>query len=332
MSKKRKKKNRKAPWFLKPVQWAFELWLWFFMQWIVLFGPGWAYFWARRIASVLWLWPRVRHVCMRNLELCFPEWTDAKRRQVAKASVRHFCYGLADALLVPRYFKGDRWKKYFEKEPDDPRLWNAMASGKPVFLATAHIGAFEITSFVAAIRGVGIMAIMRQIRPPVLNRAVRRLREAMSVELLDKAEAGSGVLRMIKRGQPLGFLIDQNGGDFAMQMPFMGIPARWQADLARIAVRAEVTMFHAPCLRVNERFLFRYTRADMFTYTRDDTPEKVMDDYRESVEAWVREYPEQYFWLHKRFKGRPRGAIDRYRDLGRTITDEERTEMIESGE
>jgi len=82
------------------------------------------------------------------------------------------------------------------------------------------------------------------------------------------------------------------------------------------------------CVRDGDRFAFKYLEPEFHDYGPDSDEEQIIRDYRDWVERIVRQYPEQYMWVHRRFKGRKKGWPDRYTNLGRPLTAEARAAML----
>ncbi|MCC6575167.1 MAG: hypothetical protein IT462_15430 [Planctomycetes bacterium] len=331
---KKQKKRRLGAKFLSwaPTRIGTELFMRWMAFWFLIFGHRWTYFWARRVAWFGWYFGgRIKGVTLRNLELCFPEKSEAERTRIGKASVRHFCYYFADILLLPKHFKGERWKRYFTTLPAEHPCFQVARGDKPGFYVGVHFGNWEVMScglFQAC--GVRTFVIMKPLNPPLLNRWIIRLRTALGSEVvMNEGGGGRGFARAIKENRKLGVLVDQNGGDHAPVETFLGVPCTWQADFARLAVRAG-TVIHTAAYRDGERFKFVLADSPVIKYTRDSDPMQVVRDYRDYIEKTVRERPEQYFWMHRRFKGRKPGWPDRYANLGRRLTPEERQAILSS--
>ncbi|MCC6575168.1 MAG: hypothetical protein IT462_15435 [Planctomycetes bacterium] len=328
----KKKRRRTGAWVFHfwPTRLIVELYLRVFAFSLTLFGHRWAYWWARRLAALAWLvLPKLRNIALRNLELCFPQKSEAERLAIAKGSFRHFCYTLCDVLLVPKYFRGENWRRYYELVPDDDPYFEVFRRDAPVFYLSAHFGNWEVASFsVNRLKLQRLLVIMRPMVPPYVNRKFVRLREHLGNEVVEKeGAAGRGFARAIRDKRKLAVLVDQNGGDFAPVETFFGVPCTWQADFAKLAVRAG-TIVNSVSYRDGDRFKFAMEDSIVRYYTRDDDPMQIVRDYRDYLERVIAAHPEQYFWMHKRFKARKTGWPDRYANLHRRLTADERAAML----
>jgi Kdo2-lipid IVA lauroyltransferase/acyltransferase len=332
MTQRRRKKRREKPdpyrhaWRRVPVELALRVMVFC----TTCFGHRWAYWWARRIAWIGWtLMPRLRGVALRNVDLCLPDMPERERNRVARASYRHFCYQLMDYFLIPRYFKPDTWQKYFEGSGDDHPFYAWYAADEPGFNLTAHLGNFEVSTF-----NIGrtnpepkLMLIARDVRPPLLDRLINRAREAMGNEVYKSRGGAKAYLRAKKERRKCGIVVDQNGGNFAPDETFFGVRCTWQEEWAKLALRAGGNVCVHFCVRDGERFKFKYLEPRFFDYPPDTEPNQLIRDYRDAIEAVVREHPEQYFWVHRRFKARKKGWPDRYEDLGKRLDAEQREQL-----
>lgn len=329
---KRPKKKRFGSRLLAwgPVRVFMELWLRMAAFCATLFGPGWAYFWARVVAWFAWMFlRRLRLTSLRNVDLCFPEKPLEERTRIARTSLRHFCYLFADYMLAPRCFTRDRGVEFIDGcTKDDPYIqW--VGEGKAAFILAAHFGSWEVGTFNVNRFGYApLMVIAKPIQPPALGKLMTRARIIYGNEVHENKGGARAYARALRENRSVGVLVDQNGGDFAPVETFFGIPCTWQADFARLAVRGGGRIGHAAMVRDGEKFFFRYLPTRLLTYEPNTAPMKIVADYRDSLEGFVRQYPEQYLWAHRRFKARKPGWPDAYADLHKRWGVAERDALI----
>lgn len=296
-----------------------ELYLRLLAFWVTLFGPAWAYFWARWAALLGWLFlRRLRSVALRNVDLCLPELSEGDRTRIAKASFRHFCYVFIDYLLAPRYITPRRWQEYYTRISAEGHPYVRWSfEDKPAFNLSAHFGNWEIGSWVVGrFARSPLLVIAKPINPALLNRWIVRARVALGNEVVQAEGGARAWMRAIKEKRRLAVLVDQNGGDFAPVETFFGVPCTWQADFTRICLRGGGRVAHSMARRAGERFEFEFLEPQLLQYEPDADPMQIMRDYRDYLEAAIRANPEQYFWVHRRFKARKDGWADAYADLG----------------
>lgn len=314
-----------------PTRIAIELYMRCTAFWLTVFGWRWAYFWARWVARIGWLFmAKLRKYAIRNMDLCFPELSEGERVRIARESFKHNVYSFVDMLLVPRYFKPGQKSPYFEGTADDHPFFAWYKADEPGFNMTLHMGNFDICCF-----NIGqdddhkpLMLIVKEVRPPLLDRWINKARAALGSEVVHADEGGKVYLRAIQQKRKCGTIVDQNGGDFAPVKTFFGVPCTWQADWTRLVIKRKVRLCYHACVRVGDRFQFKYLEPEFHDYEPDTDPMDIIRDYRDWVERTVRQHPEQYMWVHRRFKARKKGWPDRYKNLDQRLTAETRAEML----
>lgn len=279
-------------------------------------GPRWAYWWARRAATLTWyIMPRLRRTALRNLDLCLPEKPDAERMRIARASFRHFYYTFCDYMLAPRCFSNGRGEKYVKGSPADSEYIRWVGEGKAAFILAAHFGNWEVGTWNVNRFGFArLMVLAKPVKPPALNRHILRAREIFGNEVHEHTGGARAFARALKENRTVGILVDQNGGDWAPVETFFGVPCTWQADFARLALRGGGRIALAAMRRTGDRFGFEYLPSKILSYGREADPLQIVRDYRDYLEAVIRENPEQYFWMHRRLKARKQGWGDAYAD------------------
>lgn len=315
-----------------PTRLVIELVMRWHAFWLTVFGHRWAYFWARVIARFGWaLMRKLRGYALRNVDLCFPDLDEAERTRIARESFKHNVYSFVDYLLVPRYFKAGEKNPYFEGTADDHPFFDWYKADEPGFNKTLHLGNFDICCF-----NIGrdadhkpLMLIVKEVKPPVLDKWLTRAREAMGSEVVHADEGARIYMRAIKQNRKCGTIVDQNGGDFAPVETFFGVPCTWQADWIRLVLRGGVRLCYHACVRVGDEFKFKYLEPEFFDYEKGTDQAEIVRDYRDWVERVVKQYPEQYMWVHRRFKARKKGWPDRYKNLGDRLTADERARLME---
>ena len=258
---------------------------------------------------------RLRRVAMRNLELAFPEKTVEERREIVRGVFTSLGRQLGEACLFPRYTK----ENVSEVVAYDgfENFSNAYARGKGVLFLTAHLGAWELSAFAHSLYGHPLRVVMRSLDNPYLDRMVRQQRTMHGNLAVDKDEFVRGLLAAMKAGETVGILMDTNmtppQGVF---VDFFGIPACTAGGLARIALRTDAAV--VPGFTVWDESLKKYrlrfepavellrtgdTDADIKANTQKFT--SIIEDY-------VRKYPDQWLWVHRRWKSRPEGQSPLY--------------------
>ena len=258
---------------------------------------------------------RLRQVGMRNLALAFPEKSAAQRARILRGEFTSLGRQLAEVCQIPKYTPEnvDQVVVYEGFENYE----RARARGKGVLFLTAHFGGWELSAFTHSMHGHWMHVVVRPMDNPYLDRLLRDYRTMHGNKIVDKDDFVRGLLAAMKAGEVVGILMDTNmtppQGVF---VDFFGIPACTASGLARIALRTDAavvpgfTIWDPGLRKYRLRFdpaveLIRtgHLEADIVANTRQFT--QIIEDY-------VRQYPEQWLWVHRRWKTRPEGEKGLY--------------------
>ncbi len=265
--------------------------------------------------SVYHLHPRLRAVGMRNLTLAFPTMSDEDRRRILRGEFVSLGRQLAEVCLFPSYTR--------EKVSDIvvydglENYEHALARGKGVLFLTGHLGAWELSAFAHSLQGHPLWIVMRPLDNPYLNRLVDHYRTMHGNRTVGKDDFVRGLLAAMRAGEAVGILMDTNmtppQGVF---VNFFGIPACTASGLARIALRTDAAV--VPGFTVWDekarKYVLRFDPAVELIRTGDDQADIVANTARFTsvIEEHVRRYPDQWLWVHRRWKTRPEGEKPRY--------------------
>lgn len=303
--------------------------LWVASLLIFSFGIGWAYWWARRFAWVMWTFmPRLRNTALRNIDMCLPELSQPERTRIARKSFNHVLYAFFEFVLIPRHLGGDKWKQYVTLDDSMAPYFGFVNEGNAPLTAAAHHGSWEMGVHVNGANGVKQAALYRPGDLPIIDRWMRALRAFSNVHSIEKEGGLREMLRCARDGMPVLGLFDQYGGDFGYEHPFFGIHTRWQADIFKVFLRRGLKLAVCKTVRDGDRFNFRYSLVAIRDFPEGTELGEVVSFYAEAIEQIIRDHPEQYFWLHRRFKDRRKGAVNRYRNLDQRATAEERAALV----
>jgi len=259
--------------------------------------------------SLYWLHPRLRRVGMRNLELAMPEKSLAERKRILKNVYLSLGRLLAEIPKFPAYTleNVDRIAVYDGLE----NYLAARDRGKGVLFMTAHLGGWEIGSFVHSMHGHWLNIIVRDLDNPLLNRWVRDLRTLHGNKTYDKDDYARGLLSAMKRGETVGVLMDTNmtppQGIF---VNYFGLPACTAGGVARVAMRTGAAVLPAFTIwdEALGKYRIRFEPAIPTICTGDDADAIAnTQNYTAAIEQAVRANPEQWLWVHRRWKTRPQG-------------------------
>ncbi len=258
---------------------------------------------------------RLRQVGMRNLSMVFPEKNQTERKHLLRGVFTSLGRQLAELCQFPRYTREnvDEVVVYDGLENYE----RAYARGKGVLFLTAHFGGWELSAFAHSIHGHWLHVVMRPMDNPYLDRLLQQYRTMYGNKVVPKDDFVRGLLAAMKAGETVGILMDTNmtppQGVF---VDFFGIQACTASGLARIALRTDAAV--VPGFTIWDESLGKYRlrfdpavelvrtgdmEADIIANTQKFT--KVIEDY-------VRRYPDQWLWVHRRWKTRPEGQPPLY--------------------
>jgi len=280
----------------------------------VLLVGGWpmAYGLARAAAWVLWKVDR-RHTrrALGHLERSFPHWPEARRRHVARESIRHMvCMGM-ESLLTTRLIRVYTYKRYIRLVNMGGAIRLMVDRNRPVILVTGHFGNWEVAGYVAAAVGLPTATVARHIDNPFVHEHILGVRQRHGQRIIDKKGAAGPAAEVMEANGGLTLAGDQDGGRRGVFVDFFGRPASTYKSIALLAMAYEAPICVIYSLRKGEEYRFdmgccRIIRPEEWA-GRADAMRWITREYTQAIEQVARREPEQYFWVHRRWKNRPPG-------------------------
>jgi Kdo2-lipid IVA lauroyltransferase/acyltransferase len=258
---------------------------------------------------------RLRRVGMRNLALAFPDKTEAERAIILRGVFTSLGRQLAELCQFPKYTleNVEQVVVYDGLENYD----RAYARGKGVLFLTAHFGAWELSAFAHSLHGHWLHVVMRPMDNEYLDRLIQSYRTMHGNKTVGKDDFVRGLLAAMKAGEVVGILMDTNmtppQGVF---VDFFGIPACTASGLARIALRTDAAV--VPGFTIWDealgKYRLRFDPAVELVRTGDVEVDIVANTqkFTKVIEDYVRKYPEQWLWVHRRWKTRREGEKPLY--------------------
>jgi KDO2-lipid IV(A) lauroyltransferase len=255
---------------------------------------------------------RHRLVADDNLRWAFPEGADDRARdERVRAVYRHFCALLMVLVHVPRKLRPANWKGYLEMR-DGRLLAGWLLSGRPLLLVTGHFGNWELGGYCLGLFGFTTHAIARPLDNPFVDRYLRNFRQRTGQSVLAKHGDFERMQGLLDRGGVLATLADQDAGARGLFVDFFGRPASTHKAIALLALEHNVPLLVVGVPRVGEPMRYRIEVEDVVLpedYAGRPPSEAVRaitQRFTSALERIVRRHPEQYFWLHRRWKHQPR--------------------------
>ncbi|MCX5667959.1 MAG: ELM1/GtrOC1 family putative glycosyltransferase [Candidatus Omnitrophica bacterium] len=191
------------------------------------------------------------------------------------------------------------------------RIENAATSGRGTMLLTAHFGDWEFSSLVSALKGFPITVLAREQKMKHLNELLNRLRESKGCKVVRKGMSTKNILRELCRKNMVGILSDQDAGKNGTFVNFFGRPTSAHIGPFEIAKHTNSIILPNFIVRVNGPFHKLYLE-EYIDVGRSDGREGLIDGlqrYMSLLEKYIRKYPAQWLWLHKRWKSTPKRTV-----------------------
>ena len=249
-----------------------------------------------------------------NLQLAFPEKTAAERREL----LRNCFQSLGRELGLFSHFQKNSGKSVLSViEPEGLECLAAAKENGGVIVFTAHLGAWELTSFGVSLLGHPFSFLVRRIDNPKIEQLVDEYRTSAGNKTLDKLSAARSMVKILRSGEVLGLLFDLNAlDDEAIFVDFFGVPASTNFMTAKLALRlgTPVIPIFAPWDRERQKYLLQIGPPVEVERSGDEEEDVRRLTARLTLlfEQKIRSYPDQWLWVHKRWKTRPKGAPDIY--------------------
>jgi KDO2-lipid IV(A) lauroyltransferase len=190
----------------------------------------------------------------------------------------------------------------------ESHLAAAAARGRGVLLLTAHYGNWELLAASRALTAHELSVVIRPLDHPVLDRVVARFRERTGVELITRHRGLREILDALRRGRLVGILLDQNvSRGQGVFVPFFGVPASTSKSLAVISLRTGAPVVPA-FIRRRPDGRHRIEIGAALPPPPDGDVVAYTASFNRAIEEAIRQAPEQWFWLHRRWKTRPQEA------------------------
>ena len=248
-----------------------------------------------------------RGVTERQIAAAFPEFDADRVREVARASYESLGRTTLEAALVPRLGRSGILALY-ERVEGWELLEEARAGGRGALIVTGHLGNWELGGSYVAARGIPIDGIARQQANPLFDDFLTETRQQFGVQVVWDGVAVRRTPRSLRENRVVAMVCDQGAlGLASTWVPFFGRPAKTPRGPAVFALRLRVPVLFAASVRLPDgRFLLSFERVPVVeTGDRERDVDTIVATYTRMLEEWVRRYPEQYFWQHRRWKHQP---------------------------
>ncbi|MHB1158665.1 MAG: lysophospholipid acyltransferase family protein [Phycisphaerales bacterium] len=269
---------------------------------------------ARMLGSAMFrIDKRHRRRAVANIQHCFPEFDADRCENIAERSMQHFLQLGAEVLFTPRMIHLRSWPDRVAFHNLAPAL-DLMLADRPKLLLTGHFGNWELLGYALATVGLDMDAIARPLDNPLINDYLMGIRERQGVRIITKWLATDRMARIMQSNGTLAFIGDQNAGDKGLFVPFFGRLASAYKSIGLLAINfdAPVICGYARRTPLGPQHHFHYdigTTDIIYPQDWKSQPDPLFyltARYSRAVENMIRLAPEQYLWMHRRWKSRPR--------------------------
>jgi len=263
------------------------------------------------IARIAWLAvPRLREVGLRNLSLALPDVPATERERLLRLEYRNLGWQLAEFAKMSGY-TSESASRFIRYEGLDNFL-AARDRGNGVLVLTGHLGAWELSSYYHSLAGYPMGMVIRRLDNPLVDRMVNAIRCRHGNRVLHKDDFARGLIGAMRSGETVGILMDTNmtppQGVF---VPFFGVPACTASGLARVALKTGAAVVPGFLLweESEQKYVLHFLPEVALVSTGDSEADAIENTARLTavLEEVIRRHPDQWLWMHRRWKTRPAG-------------------------
>ena len=261
------------------------------------------------------LFPKLSKTANRNLEIAFPDISPEERKRITKGTFESLGRHLGFISQFHKFTEEDIHKnvELIGKEHFD----KAIATGRGILFITGHFGSWEVFNLLSQAFGYEMNILVRRIDNPLVEKYVDSLRTKFGNITIGKKEAPRKMYRLLENGKILGILADLNSqlhdGVF---VDFFDVPASTTKSIAKLVLKTDAIILPAFAVWEEEKQKYVVYLEPAIDYEKTDDTKKdillITQEFTKIIEKYVRKYPEQWLWIHKRWNTRPKGEKGLY--------------------
>ena len=265
--------------------------------------------------SIYALQPKLRRTAEFNLRLAFPDWNDTQRRALARSMVRNLGWMAAEFARFPRYTRENIADVLILDGHEN--FLEGQRRGKGVLYLTGHIGAWEFSSFAHALYGYPLHYMARPLDNARVDALVNQYRSLSGNQPIFKNESARALLKILRESGTVGILADQNTmPEEGVFVDFFGKTACATSGIARVALHTDAAV--VPGYAYWDESIAKYRlrfEPPVELIRTGNTEQDVLANtqkFAKVIEQIIRKYPDQWVWVHARWKTRPKGEAPLY--------------------
>ena len=259
--------------------------------------------------TVVSIFPKLAKTANRNLEIAFPDISESEKNRIVKGTFE----SLGRQLGFISQFKKFEHEDIRERIEiiDRENFDRAFETGKGILFFTGHFGSWEVFNLLPPAFGYEMNILVRRIDNALVEKYVDSFRTKFGTVTLDKTRSARKMYRLLDEGKILGILADLNVQEKeGVFVDFFGIPASTTTSIAKLALKTDATILPAFAVWKEEKqkYVVYLEPPVVFEKTGDGEKDilEITQKITKVVEKYVREYPEQWLWIHKRWNTRPK--------------------------
>ena len=291
-------------------QWLVYVLLRGFLFFVFLFPVEKVLKFARFLGRGLWKhYTRGRERAIENLRASFPDKDDAWIEQTGIRSFENLVMLAVDVVFSPRVIQKEKWEQYSSYKNVEWVKW-MMAEHKPLLLVSGHYGNFEIMGYLLGEFGFEIYSIARPFDNKFLNKYLYDVRQRKGQKIIDKKGASESMEQIVRQGSTLCFIAGQDAGKKGIFVDFFGRKASTYKSIGLLAIQYNLPIGVGVSRRAGDKFFFEIEMVRLIMpdewKDKDDPLLWITQEYTKAFEDSIRKDPTQYWWIHRRWKTRPR--------------------------
>jgi Kdo2-lipid IVA lauroyltransferase/acyltransferase len=260
--------------------------------------------------------PRLQKTARRNLEIAMPELSAEEREKIVLGTFESLGRHLGFVSHFKR-FKHEDIRNLVELVGKEEYFDPAHASGKGILFFTGHFGSWEVFNLLPPAFGYEMNILVRRIDNALVEEYVDKMRTRFGSVTLDKKKSARTMFRLLEQGKLLGILADLNVQEReGIFVDFFGTPASTTTSIAKLALKTDAIVLPAFAVWEEEKQKYVVYLESPVEYEKtgndDEDIKNLTQEVTKIVEKYVRKYPEQWLWIHKRWNTRPEGEKGLY--------------------
>jgi KDO2-lipid IV(A) lauroyltransferase len=255
---------------------------------------------------------RHREVARENLRHAFPERCSDPMEcdRLVRQCYKHFCTMAIEIVWIPRKLNAQHWRRMFEFD-GLPQLAEKVLGDRALMLVTPHFGNWEVAGYLTGVLGLKTFAIARTLDNPHMNRFFMRFRQKTGQTILNKTGDFDRITGVLESKGTIVTLGDQDAGEKGLFVEFFNRPASTHKAVALLSLQHDAPMVVVGVARVGTPMKFKCFVEDIidprdYKGRRTFGVKEITIRFTKAFERLVIRHPEQYFWLHRRWKHQPK--------------------------